>query len=315
MEHYVDSPWREQALYAFDARNQMLCGYYAFKDGNAAYARANLKLIGEDRRDDGLLSICYPCGTKLAIPSFSLYYLLAMREYINHTGDTDLAAEMLPKMKGICEEFFANSQNGLIQKFVKPKMWNFYDWSQYSEGDLSKPEEAVADLVINCLFVIALDCFADICDAVKAEFPYPMQAEKLRARIREEFLTDNGIYTMHKGKAEYTVLGNTLAILAGVTSGDECNRLCEKLVSGELVECSLSMKVLEYEALLNTDTETYRNFVLQEIRSNYKRMLDSGSNTVWETINGASDFDNAGSLCHGWSAVPIIYYHRLLTSM
>ena len=97
--------------------------------------------------------------------------------------------------------------------------------------------------------------------------------------------------------------------------GDESKQLCEKLVSGELIECSLSMKVLEYEALLNTDTETYRNFVLQEIRSNYKRMLDSGSNTVWETINGASDFDNAGSLCHGWSAVPIIYYHRLLTSM
>ena len=33
MEHYVDTPWREQCLYAFDARNQMLCGYYAFENG------------------------------------------------------------------------------------------------------------------------------------------------------------------------------------------------------------------------------------------------------------------------------------------
>ena len=29
-EHYEDCPWREQALYALDSRNQMLCGYYAF---------------------------------------------------------------------------------------------------------------------------------------------------------------------------------------------------------------------------------------------------------------------------------------------
>lgn len=31
-EHYEDCPWREQALYTMDSRNQMLCGYYAFKD-------------------------------------------------------------------------------------------------------------------------------------------------------------------------------------------------------------------------------------------------------------------------------------------
>ena len=73
MEHYVDTPWREQCLYAFDSRNQMLCGYYVFENGNAEYARGNLKLIAEDRRADGLLSICTPCGTDLTIPAFSLY--------------------------------------------------------------------------------------------------------------------------------------------------------------------------------------------------------------------------------------------------
>ncbi|MBQ4269596.1 MAG: hypothetical protein IJB97_08120, partial [Clostridia bacterium] len=55
LEHYVDCPWREQGLYAFDSRNQMLAGYYAF--GNYAYAKSNLLLMSMDRRDDGLLSI------------------------------------------------------------------------------------------------------------------------------------------------------------------------------------------------------------------------------------------------------------------
>lgn len=312
MEHYVDSPWREQALYSLDARNQMLCGYYAFKNGNAAYARANLGLVGEDRREDGLLSICYPCGTELAIPSFSLYYLIAMKEYIDHTGDTSLAKGLLPKMRSICEEFLAHRKNGVIQKFAGEQMWNFYDWSEFSQGTLGKAEEPVPDLVINCLFVIAVDCFEAVCAAVQEEFPYPHLADKLRSRIREEFLTESGVFTMHReAKAEYTVLGNALAVLAGATAGEEAQCLCEKLTSGKLADSSLSMKIWEYEALLRTDADRYREFVLGEIRKNYAHMLDSGSDTVWETIDGASDFSGAGSLCHGWSAIPVYIYHKL----
>ena len=40
-------------------------------------------------------------------------------------------------------------------------------------------------------------------------------------------------------------------------------------------------------------------------------MLEAGSTTVWETELGEQDFSGAGSLCHGWSAMPIYYYHTL----
>jgi len=40
-------------------------------------------------------------------------------------------------------------------------------------------------------------------------------------------------------------------------------------------------------------------------------MLDRGATTFWETIKGADDFGGAGSLCHGWSALPIYYYEIL----
>ena len=40
-------------------------------------------------------------------------------------------------------------------------------------------------------------------------------------------------------------------------------------------------------------------------------MLDHGATTVWEDDEGAAAFDNAGSLCHGWSAIPIYYFHLL----
>ncbi len=311
MEHYVDCPWREQALYAFDSRNQMLCGYYAFEGGNKDYARANLALIGEDRRADGLLSICYPCGTALAIPSFSLYYILSMKEYIEHTGDTTLALELYGKLCDIIDEFIKRSRGGLIYKPAGDMMWNFYDWSEYSDGSAKRYGRYETDLAVNCLTVIALDSLEYICQRINKEFIYKGKAEEIREAARRSFMRENELYTMHIDEYHFTTLGNALVLLAGVAKKDEREYICDSIVKGRLVDCSLSMKVLEYTALLNTDTEKYKDFVLSEIRSNYEKMLDAGSDTVWETILGQSDFGNAGSLCHGWSAIPIYIYHRL----
>ena len=71
------------------------------------------------------------------------------------------------------------------------------------------------------------------------------------------------------------------------------------------------MKAFKYDALLKTDESKYKNIVLNEIRKDYKAMLDAGATSAWETADGASAFGNAGSLCHGWSAIPVYYYHKL----
>ena len=113
---------------------------------------------------------------------------------------------------------------------------------------------------------------------------------------------------MTVGGSEYTVLGNALAILAGLKLDKEY--VCEKIVNGDLSDCSLSMKIFKYDALLATDKEKYQAWVLNEIRREYGKMIEQGD-TVWETIEGASAFDNAGSLCHGWSAIPVYYYTKL----
>ena len=69
------------------------------------------------------------------------------------------------------------------------------------------------------------------------------------------------------------------------------------------------MKIFKYDALLATDKEKYQAWLLNEIRREYGKMVERG-NTVWETIEGAVAFDNAGSLCHGWSSIPVYYYTK-----
>ena len=66
-------------------------------------------------------------------------------------------------------------------------------------------------------------------------------------------------------------------------------------------------KIVEVEKV--TIDKNYQKFILNDIDIVYKKMLDAGATTFWETELGEKDFDNAGSLCHGWSALPIYYYH------
>ena len=102
MEHYVDCPWREQSLYAYDSRNQMLAGYHAFEDGNREYVAANLRLLSERILPEGLMPLVSPTSDTRAIPSFNLHYFLAVKEYLEYTGDVEAAKLLYPRLLPVC---------------------------------------------------------------------------------------------------------------------------------------------------------------------------------------------------------------------
>ncbi|MBE5743013.1 MAG: hypothetical protein E7360_06860 [Clostridiales bacterium] len=310
MEHYVDTPWREQCLYAYDSRNQILCGYYAFNGGNIEYAKANLRLIGQDRREDGLLSICSPCGADLTIPSFSLYYFIALKEYLDYTGDKSLLIDLYPKLLQIVEVFTRQIKDGLVCKFDKVCHWNFYDWTDYLSSAPFAKEDAIPDAMINILFIIALRCFREISQTVGKTFDYEEVLKECKIKTRATFFrNDKGLFELTKGGGEFTVLANSLAIISGITDREESIRICESIERGDLIDCSLSMKIFKYESMLITDEKRWSEWVFNEIREEYGNMVEKGE-TVWETSKGSVDFDNAGSLCHGWSSVPVYFYNK-----
>jgi hypothetical protein len=71
------------------------------------------------------------------------------------------------------------------------------------------------------------------------------------------------------------------------------------------------MQLFKYRALLQTDKAAYAEAILSEVDRNYFHMLCNGATSFWETMKGESDFDRAGSLCHGWSALPVFVYQLL----
>jgi hypothetical protein len=188
-------------------------------------------------------------------------------------------------------------------------MWNFYDWSEGANYKLG--EASGFDLFLNSLTVIALKNHGEICRILSIPDPYEGTLSQMTEAIRKTFLTDKKLFKSEECKDLFTILGNSLAILSGVATHEEAEIICDAIISGELIDCSLSAKVTEYEALISVNKENYKSFILDEIRKNYSLMLDAGSDTVWETFGGCDDFSGAGSLCHGWSAIPIYFYHKL----
>lgn len=316
-EHYEDCPWREQALYTMDSRNQMLAGYYAF--GEKLFPKANLELIARDNRPDGLLSICYPILKDLVIPSFSLHFITQGEEYLAHTGDLDFIREIYPKMKSVLSVFVEKIEaDGLIRPFEGKGKWNFYEWKDgldgidaLGHGYTSVGQEA--DIILNGLLSIALAKIAKIEEALGIESEALSRRDALNTAINGSFFDPTrGIYRNRASKDASCKLGNAIAILCGAAVGEVAEKIAKMLTEDLLSDASLSMQCFVYDAMLAVDREAYAPYVLSDIERIYTPMLKLGNNTVWETTLGASDFDNGGSLCHGWSAMPIYYYHTLL---
>lgn len=311
-EHYEDCPWREQALYQIDSRNEMLCTYYAFKDYK--FARANLVLMTKGLRPDGLFTECFHAGIDIPIPSFSMIYPVQVYEYIHYSGDKSILTEVFDTVETVMNTFInrIDKEKNLIADFSYP-YWNFYEWSDGSANVKQIHRKETDDypkkysLILNAEFLYVLQYYKRLCETVGRSFEF--DDTKMRTAIKETFYDEQcGLYKATDiDKPYYTTLGNSYAILAGL-GGKE---VAEKLICGNgVIPVTLSMSTYFYDALLSID-KNYKDFIIKDLDKKYGTMLEKGATTFWETELGAQDQGNSGSLCHGWAAMPIYYYTLL----
>ena len=162
-------------------------------------------------------------------------------------------------------------------------------------------------MILNCAYLLAVKYFEKMLKHFNKDFN--VNLDKVECAIKDTFFdTDKQEYFLSDvGTKYYSQLGNAFAILVGLGDKD----LADKLITDEsLIQATLSMLGFVYDAILYFDN-TKSDYVLSDIRKNYGYMLSKGATSFWETINGVEK-SKSSSLCHGWSAMPVYYYHKIL---
>lgn len=335
-EHYEDCPAREQALYAMDSRLQMLCGYRVFEGADCQ--RASLELLAAGQLDSGLLEMCAPAECPITIPSFSLAFILAVHDLMVETGDKAFVCRMLPVMTRIIGWFLQQvTEDNLLKITYAPRLWHFHEWQDGLDGTyipaLAKqagmqegeaPEACEAPL--QALLCLALEAMSHMDASCAGASGIPRKAgcrtaaAKLRKGLEAYYDADRGFYRTFllppqldalDQPPHFAELTQALAILADAAADDRRAALQDALLAQDqgLHPTSLAYRYYKYEAALKGRPDL-RQPVLDDIRRVWGNMLFAGATAFWETERGAWDFARAGSLCHGWAAIPIHFYAK-----
>ncbi|MBQ9939540.1 MAG: hypothetical protein IJO96_08430 [Oscillospiraceae bacterium] len=327
-EHYEDCTWREQSFYTGDSRNQMIAGYYIF--GEYDLPKASLRLIAECTREDDLQPLCFPSNIEFTIPSGVPMYARMLAEYYEFSKDKETIEYCFSAIKRNMDAFVRRiTDKGLVANFDESEgFWNFSEWEPYMDGayyrSCGASHKDTYDMCLNASFANGLGYFAKLCDILGEDGSKYLEIKKeLNKKIAETFYDEDAkLFRVAVGPGidikPYSALANTLGFECGAAEGLDQERIIEIIRDNdcsdpdiEIIPTSLYNSFERMDVLISLDKELYKETVLDQIDRMCMAMIREGATSFWETTVGQKDFDYAGSLCHGWGAMPIIFYEKL----
>lgn len=304
---FVDCPAYEQAFWVGDSRNEALVNYYAF--GGTEIVERCLRLVPGSEFQTPLYGDQVPSAWTSVIPNWTFFWIVACREYAEHTGSRAFAAHMLPKMLLTLEAYLERIN---ADDLLDMKGWNLLDWAP-----MDQPNDGIVTHQ-NVMLVKALEETA----AMAAFAGLPEQgtacaesAVRLKAAInRHLWSEERGAYLdcIHPGGRRSSIFSmqtQVMALLVGVAEGERYATLTEYLTAtpeGFVPIGSPFMSFFYYETLMKSG---HVQWMLDDMRNNFGFMLDNDATTCWEmyghtTMNRANENDLTRSHCHAWSAAP-----------
>ncbi len=324
-EHYEDSVWREQGLWGLDSRFQMLSTYYAF--GNYPFPRSNLDLLGQKPLGNGQIRMCGPYGGPETIPSFNLWWAVAMKEYAEFSGDFTLAEEHWDTLMDMLTSNVSWAKENIVSPPKMPKWWHLYEWTEghggspntiQKEMEAHYGEDGFFVGIYHLMFWITMKSILWLAEKMgKNEIVDNYQplvvkyADAYVERFWDEAKQNFAAYDNHGEKVLFGELSPTLVLWSGICKDERINEiLYQKLLNKEYpIPTMLSNSTFKYEALLQYNPDSAKE-VFRQIGERWGNMLEQGATTFWETDLGAADFSDGGSCCHGWASTPIYLYLR-----
>lgn len=341
-ETYMDCPYYEQLQYVGDTRIQCLITYLT--TGDAALPAQALRAFDRSRIYEGITQSRYPSIIPQFIPTFSLIYILMIEDYLNHTGDEALPAELRPGIPGILGFFDRSIDPDTGLYAIPADHWSFVDWVYEWEKGIppaapNRYGQKISSL-LNLHVLLALDAASRIYERAKPGSGnlYFTRANALREKIYDHFyhpptgliadvpVDDRGVPALggRSGGVSFSQHAQALAVLGDVLKSTAASKALSWAMDPAHLAPACKPEGKAAEELGQRPAQFrlwqasfYFRFYLAEalakarlgrefwnLLAPFRAALENGS-TTWP-----ESFEPARSECHAWSSWPLYFLLR-----
>lgn len=312
-EKYENCPWREQSICMYDARNQMLFGYYYW--GNYSKAKAMLELFADGLRPDGFMPVTAPGdrNLNLSIPSFTFLWFTALYEYTYYSGDLSVFAGYREMIRGMLDKILSLKKNAL---YIPPKkaLWNYCEAPEL-EHRTDSPNAFYNLYLLEALRRLS-QLFEMTGDRADAERLAALAADIAKKAPAYYYDAAKGAYAdavLADGKKDvFHGHINALFMAQGLVPKDRFGSVLKQILDGRLSLPALNALIYLVQGVFDYGTDEDRLAIHKLLKTEYSKMLDAGATTWWEISLGSLYAGGMGSLCHAWSALPAWYEGAIL---
>lgn len=304
-ETYMDCPYYEQLQYIGDTRIQAMVSLY--NSGDDRLVKHALSLMDISRQPEGVTFSRYPSVNRQIIPTFSLWYIGMLHDYMMYGADQDFVAQKLPGARQVLHYFFGyQDETGSIKNLPN---WYYTDWvSTWGRGMPPLGEDgssAVLDLQMLLAFQHSMGLEQHLGMEGFVEL-YQQKAERLAQTIRQKYWNESkGLFADTPEKELYSQHTNAMAILAGLVEGEEAQKVAKQLIADDsLTPASIYFKYYLHLALVKAGLgNDYLDWL-----GTWRKNMELGMTTWAESLNR----DYTRSDCHAWGSSPNIEFFRTI---
>ncbi len=305
VDTYMDCPFYERLQYVGDTRIQMFVSYY--NTGDDRLAKNAINLIDQSRQPDGFTLSRYPDTQNQVIPTYSLWHVSTLYDYMLYGKDLDFVKDKLLGSRQIMNYFISfMDDDGSIKNIPG---WNYTDWvPEWSRGTGPMSDDgssAVLDLQMLHALIAAVELEKNVGEESYMKL-YEKYAEGLREVIMSKYWDEKrGLFADTPKKELYSQHANSLAILAGLVDGEKAKGIAkamleEKDLAPASIYFSYYLHLALAEAGLGNDYLEWLDV--------WREYIVLGMTTWGETSQVLTKRSDA----HAWGASPNIEFFRII---
>ncbi len=305
VDTYMDCPYYERLQYIGDARIQMMISYY--NSGDDRLAKNALNLWDQSIQKGGLTLSRYPDTQSQVIPTYALWHISALYDYMYYGKDRNFVKTKLFGTRQILNHYISHiDKEGFVRDVPG---WNFTDWVPDWSAGVGPMDEMGRSAMIDLQLLLALQSAIDL-ETKEGSMAYSKMytsiAKELTNHIHEAYWdASKGLYADTPKGTMYSQHTNSMAILAGLTDTKTSKSIALKMMEDK----SLSRASIYFSYYLHR-AYTKAGFGNQYLDwlDVWRRNLELGMTTWGED----TEVENTRSDCHAWGSSPNVEFYRTI---